>query len=1717
MGNIISDKSGAQLLGGNENISFSKIVNDSLLELDLYNLDPKIKDSTTDTYGRPRSNFEVDYTTAGLAARPKNSDGKLIDINGIPYDITKDEVFNNTNALLGSQDNSMIPQNPNYWKNISKFYNFKRGVCNATTNIPVNTTGVLFPTDMFSPTMSASTQKIQKCLKYGTTVNNTPVYSTLNIKVEGDMLSTFGPTTNPTLLGYGSPWYVFQSKNIDSIINRTAIDLASGRPKGIYGGTTNDFSTSVPLNSTIDNGKLKYNFTQPFYLDAYNAQYVNTDTGKPSVFWQKNPGQFPPELLALEKLDDGTLTFNYWMNTQQFSNVYEVLDPVTKSGSNLLSPLNPNLIGFYVTTNPDYKSTNAVVEDWPLNKPCKYIMYPIMIRDTTTYPTSTAAFNYLFNNNILAKSARDAYDVTPPPIDLSLQVTGTIPPEMNYYIYLMFRPGYTITKNNYMISNFPITPSKIKDIDPSTDTLNIGPNSLTNQTVYGDTLTPECSNILNGMITNSYVMADIAKYTKLSDILDPRLNTPSSGISKSFKNQKIVTDENNNIKIVPKNDFTSVYNNKTYYTDDSGGKTNSTISSSCDEFYDGLCNYYYYNDFIDGVTFNPTLYNKLTPNNSALFANNINYLGQHIPDCRCANAYSIRNPTKELMETVTSGNTQTRQEGNYKPIEYYYLKNKCNPVFGKLSQSGTQPPKVSGGYAFNIQRLFNIVTGIQNVLGFGGQNDPVNESVLKTDMHGSEFLYAKNARADNPTFNTYTCTQTQTIIATGNGGNVTIAGASLDCVFPYSPGSSSGGAGGAGGKVNNQASLSVTVNSPPVNLGDYTAPINPFQQLIATVTFPTPAYNFYSDNNPNYGFAFQPVTASGTSSIIFAAYACGDINDGVNPTQCNSTNSFTVLTPFLYGLTTNEYGINYKLYIMNLPGNTSNMITPSTPIPCMLQQFAMQITDVIPGKILTTDTVYLQFNIKFNCISRPVISYAVILTPLSTNSSSSPSPSSPSSSSSSSNSGVIKMTGIDFFSDVTNNKGSALGSTPSINPSLADGTLTIGLTSETIINPSAYTYKILLNPPLDGTNGISMNYSNNVSSIYSGINSSIDFGQFVSTFNNFTISYLDYNNNNQITLFPSSNATANFGTTIELYWSFSNRDNYKNFEVSYQIDTNNPVPISKTLYPITTNTCQFIIPIIANSKKISFMVKAVGSTSTSDKLSNTLTVTSTPAPSTFNGWNVLSNLKLKDISMGELSVSTSIDNYLNPTTEITYNAVMYDIINNKWLKGIITTQSTDTEANTNGVIFQLPSPPNSFATFSITDSTPAKNPITSSTKVEVGSSLIINWTLSANITSPIQAQIYLNDIIIGSFMISQQIGTYKFTLYDLTGLNANISAKLYVSIYKIFKSSDVSFTLTNPFISNSIVPTNNLVSKSTDIPYMYISSDGTNLNTINNINLTLTNPLNDNQYFNGFIGYNSPLSIETHIMKLKNVSYSLPIKINFSNVGSQFTNVIYGKIRKNKEHFGNLTKKNKLIEGFDSEYIGNVLRLDLSQTPNYQKSITVNYIFNGYNKVSITSLELYFGTMNVDASTFNISFLGSPLSTTPIDVEIGSVRVIGIMTPKPESKIFIPITIPGATTVYYSTNTTSSYGWANSFTLINNNDGYYSINPNDNSAISAANELALNPPTNKSNIAGKINAPGQSESGTDWLLWGGILLILIIIAVAVYFMYFKKSKKINIV
>ena len=116
MGNIVTTNTGT-LPDKISTTSFAKIINDSLLELDLYNVDP--------TTGAPRvannkGIFEVDYTTTGIASRPKNSAGKFVDTKGLPYTMDTDS----PSVVNSSQvSNRIDPSQSKYWKNISKYYN----------------------------------------------------------------------------------------------------------------------------------------------------------------------------------------------------------------------------------------------------------------------------------------------------------------------------------------------------------------------------------------------------------------------------------------------------------------------------------------------------------------------------------------------------------------------------------------------------------------------------------------------------------------------------------------------------------------------------------------------------------------------------------------------------------------------------------------------------------------------------------------------------------------------------------------------------------------------------------------------------------------------------------------------------------------------------------------------------------------------------------------------------------------------------------------------------------------------------------------------------------------------------------------------------------------------------------------------------------------------------------------------------------------------------------------------------------------------------------------------------------------------------------------------------------------------------------------------------------------------------------------------------------
>jgi hypothetical protein len=171
MGNIISDYEGkynssSSKDGKPELTSFSKIMNDVLLELDLYN--------------GSMDNSEIDFTDYAFNKRLKDSSGNLIDINGMKY--ISNDVFNTDDDRQNLTKLNMDASTPL----TNKYYNMKRAFCNASSTVPVNMIGIDLPDDnpdpnhiqrmvngvpfyneSQAPLGILSSVELDNCLKYG--------------------------------------------------------------------------------------------------------------------------------------------------------------------------------------------------------------------------------------------------------------------------------------------------------------------------------------------------------------------------------------------------------------------------------------------------------------------------------------------------------------------------------------------------------------------------------------------------------------------------------------------------------------------------------------------------------------------------------------------------------------------------------------------------------------------------------------------------------------------------------------------------------------------------------------------------------------------------------------------------------------------------------------------------------------------------------------------------------------------------------------------------------------------------------------------------------------------------------------------------------------------------------------------------------------------------------------------------------------------------------------------------------------------------------------------------------------------------------------------------------------------------------------------------------------------------------------------------------------
>jgi hypothetical protein len=191
MGNILSDANGDPKTAIRDGAT-SKTINDLLLELDLFNKlsttkSPRLtkKDAPHDSTSNPyisELDFRQEAITALDQTNPPDDKGYRKDMNNILYK-TNDNV--NDDKLDTWIDTSTA--DPKYWKYHDKYYNVKRGFCNATGNVPVNLLGVDLPVDKIETlniatgtysttgTNQVNTNKkmsydqMNNCLKYGTT------------------------------------------------------------------------------------------------------------------------------------------------------------------------------------------------------------------------------------------------------------------------------------------------------------------------------------------------------------------------------------------------------------------------------------------------------------------------------------------------------------------------------------------------------------------------------------------------------------------------------------------------------------------------------------------------------------------------------------------------------------------------------------------------------------------------------------------------------------------------------------------------------------------------------------------------------------------------------------------------------------------------------------------------------------------------------------------------------------------------------------------------------------------------------------------------------------------------------------------------------------------------------------------------------------------------------------------------------------------------------------------------------------------------------------------------------------------------------------------------------------------------------------------------------------------------------------------------------------
>ena len=355
------------------------------------------------------------------------------------------------------------------------------------------------------------------------------------------------------------------------------------------------------------------------------------------------------------------------------------------------------------------------------------------------------------------------------------------------------------------ITSSETTKPAIPDLTPASGLLNKYSNteyksgSVTTKptNIYDKEISPDCVNLLNSMLTNSFTTPNLNNYSKWSPTDRENIAGIASGATqlihdyarnkvgliKGLQGQNTITATDSRIPAGFNGPTVNLFGQGENGTNASGATSaQADMNQTCQDFQQDLCSWYYYYDVMDAIRANNNL--PMKANNQGKFSNNMQFLSSHIPDCRCE---AFNNAGGKIDAKKATGSAYMN----------FYQGNKCNANFnygqGVDDNGSSYPTSVfslsgttdtSGQSLSNVPtNLYNSVTDKPDTTGFRRQFDPIGVQLPGTTDKIWGIVRDKQ-RISATTVSNYVCNMNLAINVGDTGGNVVVGGVNMSCGLP---------------------------------------------------------------------------------------------------------------------------------------------------------------------------------------------------------------------------------------------------------------------------------------------------------------------------------------------------------------------------------------------------------------------------------------------------------------------------------------------------------------------------------------------------------------------------------------------------------------------------------------------------------------------------------------------------------------------------------------------------------------------------------------------------------------------------------------------------------------------------------------------------------------------------------------------------------------------